>query len=34
MIIIDRDIFAIDHLDIEKTKVLETIFDGRVVYKA
>lgn len=32
VIVIDRDIFAIDHLDIENTKVLKTFFDGREVY--
>ncbi len=32
MIVIDRDIFTVDHLEIEKTKVLMTIFDGRIVY--
>lgn len=31
-IVIDRDIFSIDHLDIENTKVLKTIFGGKEVY--
>jgi predicted amidohydrolase YtcJ len=32
MIIVDQDIFKINPLDIDKTKVLTTIFDGDVVY--
>ena len=32
MIIVDQDIFKVDPLDIDKTKVLTTIFDGAVVY--
>lgn len=31
-IVIDRDIFNINHLDIENTKVIKTIFGGREVY--
>ena len=33
LIIIDRDIFNIDPIDIEKTKVLMTFFDGKIVYE-
>ncbi len=32
MIIVDQDIFKVNPLDIDKTKVLTTIFDGKVVY--
>ena len=32
-IVLDRDIFGIEPLDIEKTQVLMTFFDGEVVYQ-
>lgn len=32
MIVVDRDIFKSDPLDIDKTKVLTTIFNGKVVF--
>ncbi|HVI39424.1 MAG TPA: amidohydrolase family protein [Anaerovoracaceae bacterium] len=32
MIIVDQDIFKVNPLDIDKTKILTTIFDGDVVY--
>ncbi len=32
MIVVDQDIFKANPLDIDKTKVLTTIFDGDVVY--
>lgn len=32
-IIIDRDIFSVDPIDIEDTKVLKTFFDGKLVYE-
>lgn len=31
-IIIDRDIFNINPIDIENTKVLQTFFNGKLVY--
>jgi predicted amidohydrolase YtcJ len=34
LVIIDRDIFKIDPVEIEKAKVTTTIMDGRVVYEA
>lgn len=34
IVILSRDIFTIDPVEIEKTKVLTTIMDGRVVYEA
>ncbi|HEX8160600.1 MAG TPA: amidohydrolase [Pyrinomonadaceae bacterium] len=34
LVIIDRDIFKIDPVEIEKAKVATTIMDGRVVYEA
>jgi hypothetical protein len=34
LVIIDRDIFEIDPVEIEKAKVTTTIMDGRVVYEA
>ena len=34
MIIIDRDIFNLNPLDIEFTKILKTIFNGNVVYES
>ena len=33
-IVIDMDIFNIDPIDIEKTNVLMTFFDGRIVYES
>lgn len=32
-IIIDRDIFSVDPIDIEDTKVLKTFFNGKLVYE-
>lgn len=32
MIVVDQDVFKVNPLDIDKTKVLTTIFDGEVVY--
>jgi predicted amidohydrolase YtcJ len=32
MIVLDQDIFKVNPLDIDKTKVLTTIFNGGVVY--
>lgn len=32
-IIIDRDIFSVDPVDIENTKVLKTFFNGKLVYE-
>jgi predicted amidohydrolase YtcJ len=34
LVIIDRDIFKIDPVEIEKAKVTTTIMDGRIVYEA
>jgi predicted amidohydrolase YtcJ len=34
LVIIDRDIFKIDPVEIERAKVTTTIMDGRVVYEA
>jgi hypothetical protein len=34
IVMLSRDIFAIDPIEIEKVKVLMTIMDGRVVYEA
>ena len=34
LVILSRDIFQIDPKEIEKTKVVMTIMDGRVVYEA
>jgi predicted amidohydrolase YtcJ len=34
IVIIDRDIFKIDPIEIEKAKVTTTIMDGRIVYEA
>jgi predicted amidohydrolase YtcJ len=33
LILLDRDLFRIDPMDTFKTKVVLTIFDGKVVYK-
>ena len=34
LIVLDRDIFAIDPFDLHKTRVLSTYLDGREVYAA
>jgi predicted amidohydrolase YtcJ len=33
LVVLDRDIFRIDPVEIEKTRVTMTIIDGRVVYE-
>jgi predicted amidohydrolase YtcJ len=34
LVVLDRDIFAIDPMDIFNTKPLMTVFDGQIVYEA
>ena len=34
LVVLDRDIFAIDPTEIHETQVVMTVFDGRVVYEA
>ena len=34
LIVLDRDIFAIDPFDLHATQVLATYLDGRAVYRA
>lgn len=33
LVVLDRDIFSVDPMEILKTKVLMTVFDGRVVFR-
>ena len=32
LIVVDQDIFRVNPLDIDKTKVLTTVFNGKVIY--
>jgi hypothetical protein len=32
LVVLDRDIFAVDPMEIVETQVLMTVFDGRIVY--
>ena len=34
MIVLDRDIFEVDPMEIADTRVEMTIFDGRIVYQS
>jgi len=33
LIVLDRDIFAIDPMEIADTQIVMTVFDGRLVYE-
>lgn len=34
LVVLDRDIFAVDPMEIVETQVLMTVFDGRIVYRS
>jgi predicted amidohydrolase YtcJ len=33
LVVLDRDIFSVDPMEILETQVLMTVFDGKVVYR-
>ena len=33
LVVIERDIFSVDPMDIAQTRVVMTIFDGQIIYE-
>ncbi|MCC5465839.1 amidohydrolase family protein [Pelosinus sp. Bkl1] len=34
LVVIDQNLFVVNPIDIDKTKIIMTFFDGKLVYKA